>query len=41
MFQQSAGHIHAQAVLDFKLNLDLMARKDAFRKNLFYIAKEL
>ena len=32
MFQKSGGYIHTQIALDFKLNLDVIARKDTFKK---------
>ena len=40
MFQKSRGHIHTQTAFDFKLNRDVIARKDTFQENRCYIAKE-
>ena len=32
MFQKFEGYMHTQIALDFKLNLDVIARKDALQK---------
>ena len=32
MLRKKEGHIHTQTALDFKLNIDVIARKDTFRK---------
>ena len=34
MFQESGGYMYTQTVLDFKLNVDVVARKDKFQKSL-------
>ena len=34
MFQKSGGYMHTQIVLDFKFNLDVVARKDKFKKQI-------
>ena len=34
MFQKRGGYIHTQSALDFKLNLDVIARKDTFQTKL-------
>jgi len=33
MYQKSGVHIHTQTAFDFKLNFDIIARKDTFLKN--------
>ena len=35
------GYIRRQTALDFKLNLDVVARKDTSQKDLSYTMKEL
>ena len=34
MFQESGGYMYTQTALDFKLNVDVVARKDTFQKSL-------